>query len=549
MDSLQAVRDYLRWWKDPRATLLGGVLAGAEENSRKREQAALRFIDEAKSLPISPEPAQNWAVLALMLGNSPDVVAREFTLGKDKLPAMLLFTDNMAKRTEVTTLLDSMMVRLRDEQFPTKPEQLEQYLKERSITGADITPLKHLDDVTTKLLTGDVVLMAKGLKVAFRMPATGFEHRTPEEPAAEPVVRGPKEGFVETAAVNIALVRRRLHDPRLRVESFTLGKRSNTPVTVLYLAGVAWPELVDEVRKRLKRITIDGVIESGYIEEMIEDAPASPFPLVKSTERPDVVAGELLEGRVAIITDGTPHALVVPTTFTSGMQAAEDYYQKWPMASFTRMLRYLFLVIALLGPASFIAVSTYHQEMIPTQLLLSIMSAREGVPFPAVVEVLLMEIAFEALREAGVRLPKPVGQAVSIVGALVIGEAAVQAGLVSPILVIVVAITGIASFVIPMFPLALAIRLLRFPMIILAGTFGFYGVALGLIALSVHLASLRSFGVPYMAPTMPVTPTDFKDLFIRVPWWAMVNRPKFMPVMNRKRQKPERNKPTPPDEK
>jgi spore germination protein KA len=230
------------------------------------------------------------------------------------------------------------------------------------------------------------------------------------------------------------------------------------------------------------------------------------------------------------------------------MQAAEDYYQKWPMASFTRMLRYLFLVIALLGPASFIAVTTYHQEMIPTQLLLSIMSAREGVPFPAMVEALLMEIAFEALREAGVRLPKPVGQAVSIVGALVIGEAAVQAGLVSPILVIVVAVTGIASFVIPMFPLALALRLLRFPMIILAGSFGFYGVALGLIALSVHLASLRSFGVPYMAPTMPATPTDFKDLFIRVPWWALVNRPTFMPVMNRRRLKPERNKPAPPDE-
>ncbi|MDB4897424.1 MAG: gerKA1 [Firmicutes bacterium] len=548
MKSLQPVRDYLRWWRDPRATLLGGVLAGAEENSRKREQAALHFIDEAKSLPISPEPAQNWAVLQLMLGAAPDVVMREFTLGTGKLPAMLLFTDNMAKRTEVTAMLDSMMVRLRDEQFPTGAEPLEQYLKERSITGADVTPVKNLSDVTTKLLTGDVVLMAKGLQVAFRMPATGFEHRTPEEPAAEPVVRGPKEGFVETGAVNIALVRRRLHDPRLRVESFTIGKRSNTPVTMVYLAGVAWPEMVDEVRRRLKRINIDGVIESGYIEELIEDAPGSPFPLVKSTERPDVVAGELLEGRVAIITDGTPHALVVPTTFTSGMQASEDYYQKWPMASFTRMLRYLFLVVALLGPASFIAVTTYHQEMLPTQLLLSIMSAREGVPFPAMVEALMMEIAFEALREAGVRLPKPVGQAVSIVGALVIGEAAVQAGLVSPILVIVVAVTGIASFVIPMFPLALALRLLRFPMIILAGSFGFYGITLGLIAISIHLASLRSFGVPYMAPTMPATPTDFKDLFIRVPWWALVNRPKFMPVMNRKRQEPERNKPAPPDE-
>ncbi|HLN62729.1 MAG TPA: spore germination protein, partial [Symbiobacteriaceae bacterium] len=336
-------------------------------------------------------------------------------------------------------------------------------------------------------------------------------------------------------------------DPRLRADTMTVGERSSTTVVLIYMAGLTLPDLVTEVKARLQRIRIDAVLDSGYVSELISDTTLTPFPMTRATERSDVAAAAILEGKVVLIVDGSPHALVVPTLFHEGMQAVEDYYQHWTTASFIRFLRYTYLMVALLGPATYIGLLSFHQEMLPTSLLLSIMRNREGVPFPALVEALLMEISFEALREAGVRLPRNVGQAVSIVGALVIGEAAVRAGIVSPAMVIVVAITGISSFVIPLYSSALAVRLLRFPMMILAGTFGFLGVALGLIILSVHLASLRSFGVPYMAPSMPPTMSDMKDMMIRAPWWFMRERPKLVPVLDRQRLRGNRG-PHPPSE-
>jgi len=276
---------------------------------------------------------------------------------------------------------------------------------------------------------------------------------------------------------------------------------------------------------KLSGRNIDDILESSYIEELIQDHPYSIFPQMRNTERPDVVVSSLLEGRVAIITDNTPVALIAPGEFFSLMQTAEDYYNRYAFSSLIRLLRYFCLIIAMLLPALYIAITNYHQEMVPNGLLISIISTRAQVPFPALVEALSMEITFEILREAGVRLPKPIGQAVSIVGALVIGQAAVQANIVSPLMVIVVALTGIATFAIPQFNLSLPVRILRFFLMLLASVFGMYGVMIGILFIMLHLFSMESFGKPYMAPLSPLRTGDFKDTLIRFPWWALVKRP------------------------
>lgn len=299
------------------------------------------------------------------------------------------------------------------------------------------------------------------------------------------------------------------------METFIIGEFTKTDVVLAYVDGIAEPSVVEEARRRIQRIDIDAVLESAFLEEFIEDSPKSPFPQVQSTERPDVISANLLEGRFAIFTDGTPFALVAPVVFFGALNANEDYYERTFMSSFLRILRITFMLVNLLLPSVYVAMATFQQEMIPTTLLMSISAARESTPFPAVIEALFMEIVFEALREAGVRMPKQIGQAMSIVGALVIGQAAVEAGIISAPMVIVVSFTGIASFTFPRYNFGIAIRLLRFPMLILSGIFGIYGIAIGIVILVIHLVSLRSFGVPYFTPVGPMHFQDFRDVFIR----------------------------------
>ena len=304
----------------------------------------------------------------------------------------------------------------------------------------------------------------------------------------------------------------------------------------MYIQGIANEKVVEEVRKRLTRIEIDSILEGGYIEELIQDETYTIFPTVFHTERPDVIAAGLLEGRIAIFVDGTPFVLLVPVIFSQFFSAAEDYYQRSDIATLLRLLRYLAFFIALLAPSLYIAVTTFHQEVLPPGLLFSLMAQREGVPFPAFIEALLTELIFELLREAGIRMPRAVGQAVSIVGALVIGQAAVGAGIISASMVIVVSITAISSFIIPAYNLAISVRILRFGMMGLAASFGFLGVIVGIIAVMQHLCQLRSFGVPYMAPFGPIVMADQKDAILRAPWWGMFSRPRFVSQRNVSRE-------------
>jgi len=285
---------------------------------------------------------------------------------------------------------------------------------------------------------------------------------------------------------------------------------------------------VDEVKKRLKGIDIDSIIESGYIEQLIEDQPYSVFPTMYHTERPDSVAGNILEGRIAILVDGTPFVLLAPAVFIQFFQAVEDYYVRFDIATALRFLRILMFFISMVAPAIYIAATTFHQEMIPTGLLIVIAAQRETVPFPAFIEALIMEVTFEILREAGVRMPRAVGNAISIVGALVIGQAAVQAGIVSPAMVIIVSITAIASFATPSVAMAISARLIRFVFMAAAAAFGFYGISAVMVILVIHLCSLRSFGVPYMFPLAPITAANLGDTFVRGPLWALRDRPKLI---------------------
>ncbi len=492
-----------------------------QEPYRDRELAAARLSRDLEG---------NIRALRAVLGGCQDFVTRSFRIG-GSWPAAVVTIDGMVDKA----FLNEVLLRNLIVEWPgsTLRPTLDA-LRDR-VPAGKIQECRNLQDLVTGVLAGDAVLLVDGENRGLVVSAEGYASRAISEPASEAVVRGPREGFTENLRVNLSLLRRRIHSPNLIVEEIRLGRISHTPVAMVYLRGVASRELVGEVRRRLNRIDIDGVLESAYLEELIEDNPYSPFPQVLATERPDKVAAALLEGRVAVLTNGTPFALIAPTEFVVMLHAAEDYYQRYLLGTALRVMRYLAFAASLLLPSAYIAVTTFHQEMLPTRLLMSIAAAREGVPFPALVEALLMEISFEALREAGIRLPRPVGQAVSIVGALVIGQAAVTAGLVSPLMVIVVAITGIASFMAPIYDLAVTARLLRFPMMLLAGSLGLFGVMAGVLAILIHVAGLRSFGMPYLAPLTPVKPADWKDVAVRAPVWALRARPAQLAPANRYR--------------
>lgn len=463
------------------------------------------------------------------LSACPDLVVRRFTLRvESELQVAAVYLDTLSDKI----LVDDFVIRsLMSPSLPVPPEGLEspeaafRYVCDNALAIGQIEAVGEWTTMTLEVLMGKTAILVDGWDQCIVGNTMGGDKRAVSEASTQVVIRGPKDSFSESIATNVGLVRRRIRTPDFGFESIKIGSITQTTVVMMYIKNIAKSQIVDEVRSRLRKIDTDAILESGYIEEFIEDNWTSPFPTIYNTERPDVVAANLIEGRVAILVDGTPFALVVPTVLAQFFTAAEDYYQRYDIGSFIRILRYLAFVIALFGPAAYIALTTFHQEMLPTPLLINLSGAREGVPFPALVEAFAMEISFEILREAGIRMPRAVGQAVSIVGALVLGEAAVQAGIVSPIMVIVVSITAIANFSIPSYNLAITARLLRFLFMLAAGFLGFYGVMLGMIMLAAHMNSLRSFGVSFLSPAVPFRARQMKDVLVRFPHWTKRNRP------------------------
>lgn len=462
------------------------------------------------------------------LGQSTDLMIREIWLGTEsKKCATIVYIDGLAD----TTMVQDFIIRplttdfsKMENQNDSTGDELFKTVKEYVISIAQIDEVNSYQEITLSLLNGDTVILLEHSSRALKAGTAGWEQRSVQPPEDQAIVRGPREAFTENLRTNTAMIRRKIKNPSLWLQSKTLGSVSRTNVAIMYVKGIADEQVVEEVNRRLDGIDIIGVLESGIIEQLIEEKTLTPFPTMYNTERPDVIAAGLMEGRVAILVDGTPFVLIVPSLFIEYFQASEDYYQRADFG-LLRLLRVLSFFIALLGPSIYIAISTFHQEMLPTPLIISIAAGREGVPFPAFVEVLIMETTFEILREAGIRMPKAIGQAVSIVGALVIGQAAVEAGLISPSMVIVVSITAICSFVLPAYNMGIAVRILRFPFIGLAAAVGLYGIFIGVGILLVHLCSLKSFGVPYMSPFTPFNLSDQKDSLLRLPKVGLSLRP------------------------
>jgi spore germination protein KA len=495
--------------------------------------------NDSKNVSQSNEPSrphllnsclyQNIDEIKYTLGNCIDLSIREFQLGKNNLKAVVIYIDGLVNKDYIQNyILKPLIIEtneiLQQDELPEKG--MLTFLINRVLTIGETKEVSDFDKLYHALLTGETVLLIDGQEKGLIASTKGWKDRGVEEPTTTNVVRGSKEGFSETIRTNTALIRRRIKDVDLRIDAKQIGSVTKTDVAILYMQGIADEKVIEEVHSRLESINIDAILESGYLEEFIQDETYTPFPTVYYSERPDEIVGGILEGRVAIIVDGTPFVLLVPALFIHFFQSSEDYYQRFDISTLVRILRFMAFFMALLVPSIFIAITTYHQEMIPTTLLISLGGQREGVPFPAIVEAILMEINFEILREAGIRMPKAVGSAISIVGALVIGEAAVQAGFISAAMVIVVSITAISSFIFPSYNMSFPARILRFVFIGLAGLLGLFGICLGLFVLTFHLCSLRSFGAPYMSPLGPFVSADQKDSIFRFPHRYLFQRPK-----------------------
>ncbi len=463
-----------------------------------------------------------------------DVLIRPVHIAALNRQAFLLYIDGMTKRETIDLDILQPLMFLSETAAGHGKAPVLDVIQKGLVPNEKVVCQDQMAKVLLEVLDGNTALFVDGEAKALTIETKGFEHRFVEKPETEVTIRGARDAFTETIRVNTALVRRRLKTPNLMVEGMRIGRVSGTQIAILYLDGLANPRLVAEVKRRLETLDVAVIHGSGDIEEYIEDAPFGIIPQTLATERPDRVAAFLAEGHVGIIVDDSPTALVVPITFSAFIHSPEDYSIRWPFGSFLRILRFLALFATLLLPATYIALANYHQEMIPTALALSIAASREKVPFPVPVEVVIMEVSFELIREAGTRIPTVIGPTIGIVGALILGQAAVQANIVSPILVIVVAITALSSSAIPNPNAGLSLRLLRFGAIGLASVLGFIGLGLGLFFLGIHLVSLQSFGVPFMSPIAPFRPPS-RDVLLRGPLWSMRWRPKFVQPLDSRR--------------
>ena len=489
--------------------------SGTPNNPHRNEKEIERFADADRSIGERLE----W-IREQMIDNS-DVAYHTFVAGPS-VDCALIYLRGMVDLNMLQEDVLKVLLRLDAPDAAHFRKRLFD-LKQLSVTGYRLIPT--LKEGISSVLDCNAILLVDNEQSIIELPLEKHENRAIEEPPNEAGIRGPREAFIENVDINITLIRKRLKTAKFKTETTRIGSLTQTKVVIAYIEGICKKDLLEEVRSRLSRIEIDGILGSSYIEEYLDDTPFSPFPQLQYTERPDITAASLLEGRVAILVDGTPIVLIAPVTLMMLLQSSEDYYQRFIASTWIRLIRYFFLIVSLLLPSTYIAITTFHPEMIPSKLLVTVMSSREIVPFPALVEAFIMEVSFEALREAAIRIPKSIGQAVSIIGALIIGTAAVEAGIVSAAMVIIVSLTGIASFISPHYDLGLAFRFLRFPIMIMAGFFGLYGITCGLFLLFLHLINLRSFGTPYLSPFSPLAASDMKDTLIRAPWWLMNKRP------------------------
>lgn len=512
-----------------------------KRNQAKEESKSGQFDEEVdlQELKLSNNIKENKAVIkkVFRMPLNKDFVIRDFIISLDEeVEAFLIYTEGMSSRDAINfAVLEPLMHLSRIDHKEVK-DHIELVYKEL-LPSNQVEKKYKLKELVEGVLSGQTALFVAGFEGGFLLETRGMPSRGVSSPISEASVQGPQEAFTEHFRTNTALIRKRLRSERLITEMTKVGEINKADVAIFYMQGIVNPKLVKEVKRRIAAIKVDNVTDIGVLGELIGDSPYSIIPKNISTERPDRVCAFLIEGHVAVILDGNPFVLVVPITFWSLLHTSEDYSLGFPFGVLLRIVRVAAFFVALLTPALYIAISNYHPEMIPTDLLLAAAAARETVPFPAIVEVLLMELSFELIREAGTRTPSIIGNTIGIVGALILGQAAVEANIVSPLLVIVVALTALGSFAIPSYALSFGVRLARFLFIIAASFLGFYGMAIGLFIFTIHLCNTKIFGVPIMSPVAPFRPPS-RDIVIRYPYWKFNTRPGYLRTKDGVRQKP-----------
>lgn len=435
----------------------------------------------------------------------------------------IFFTDGMIKST---MLNDNILKPILETKTLDIKLNIIDAVMNHVLSTCNVKKATDFNELIDAIVRGDTVLIAEGSSEALTIDSKGWQTRSITEPESEKILRGPREGFTESLLMNLTMVRRRISSNKLKFKMSTLGRQTHTKICISYVDGIVNKQILKEVNKKLKQIDIDGIFGSGSIVEFLKDSPYSPFKTIGGTERPDVVSGKLLEGHIAIFVDGTPFVLTIPYVFIEYFQSDEDYYISFYFASINRILRILSFIITISAPALYVSLTCFHQEMIPNAFIKSIAAARQGVPFTTVIEMLLLLISFEILRETGTRMPSFEGTAISVVGGLVLGSAAVDARIVSAPVVIIVAITAVTGLITP--KLKGPVILIRFLLLFVSSIIGFFGYIFGIVAVLIHLFQLRSFGVPYMLGTTNFKPDDMKDTIIRAPWNLIRFRSKFI---------------------
>lgn len=491
--------------------------------------------DEEKH-PVTGNLQKDSAVLFDLFEGCSDLKYNEIHLGTEhNISCIVAFIETTVENMLLDeTVLGKMLTML----CTMKKEEVYTSLEQNSFGVSDMAYFETMENAINGMLSGAALLLIDGFARAIKVSDKGYPGIGVSETDSEKVARGSNEGFANSIKTNTALIRKRIRSPQLKVKEKKAGVRSNTNISLLYMEGIAPDIVLAEIEKRLEGFEIDGVMDSGVIEQLSEERWLSPFPQFQTTLRPDRAAMCLLEGRVILLCDNSPVALILPTDYNSFIQTSDDYYNRFEIASLGRIIRYLASFFAMTLPGLYLAVTNFHTQILPTTLILSFAAARQGVPFPSVVEVILMELSFELLREAGIRLPGAMGNTIGIVGGLIIGQAAVEANIVSPVVVIVIAFTALCSFAIPNEEFAAAFRILKFFFIGMCAWLGFFGFLIALLAVFLHLASLKSFGIPYLMPFAGADLTNYqdeRDSLLRMPLFYLKKRPIFASRRNKTR--------------
>lgn len=481
---------------------------------------------------------QNMDYIINEVGNKSPIKIKNFYIGKGQpLDAVIIYVSGLVDKDIIDKdILSPLMLYIQENL--TGKQNLADYLCRTYIAASNTRIETNISNVINDVKRGQTAILINGVSEAILLETSGAEYRSITEPETESSVRGPRESFIESLETNLSLLRRAVKDKNLVTEGFTVGRRSQRDGLILYIQDIADLNVVNKIKNRINAIDVDKVTDLGILQQYIEDYPYYSFPQTITTERPDVAAADLLEGRVIVILEGSPVAMSAPATFVEFFQAVEDYYQRTLVSSFVRLIRLLAVTIVITLPSIYLTLMKFNAELIPVKFITPIIQSRIGIALTPFMEILSMEIIVEFLREGGLRLPSKIGQTLSVVGGIIIGDTAVRSKIVSPTTLFIVGVSVISTFLIPNYDMAASIRVLRFPMLLLANFLGIFGIGIGWFLILLNLSSMDSFGVPYFELKL----SDMKDIFVRAPLWKFNKRPESVPNNNPIRQTDFRNK-------